>query len=182
MRAHRYVIALSLAFSSALLSAPRVFPPLQAESLLSGGAVKLDWSKAKANVIVFLSTVCPCSRSHEKKLAQLVADFPEFTFWGVHANSEEQEVTSYFANAKLPFKNILKDHRQQLANTFDALKTPHVFVLDSKGTELYRGGVDNSHSAASATVDFLRPALQEIRDGTPVTRAETRPLGCTIGR
>lgn len=146
--------------------------------------IKWDAEKKKGTVLIFLSSVCPCSQSHEKKIASLIRRYPEFQFVGVHSNTEEElaYVKSHFEKAAIPFHAFANDRDQALANRYGALKTPHAFILDRSGNPLYRGGVDNSHDADKASVEYLENALQDINDNRPVKLAETKPLGCVISR
>ncbi len=139
----------------------------------------------KGNVIVFLSSECPCSESHQSTLVELAKSHPEFTFIGVHSNKEEsvESAKIFFSTEKnkLPFP-VIEDKNQTLANDLGALKTPHVFVFDPKGEIQYRGGIDDSHEASRAKKHFLAMALDAmVRDQKPAT-AEMPPLGCVISR
>lgn len=137
----------------------------------------------KGLVVVFLSSKCPCSNSHIEELSKLSSDFPDFSFVGIHSNMDETEVQSeeYFKKVKLPFP-VIQDRDAQYADQFSAFKTPHSFVLDSKGEILYQGGVSNSHDIKNSDKLFLREALGDISKGQKVRDPEGRTLGCFIVR
>ena len=134
-------------------------------------------------VVVFLSSLCPCSASHEKSLSRLSAKFPQFKFLAVHSDQDESptEVSTYFKQAALPFP-VVRDGKARLANYFGALKTPHVFVLSLQGKTLYRGAVDNSHDASRASRFYLSEALSALVAKNEPNPYETKPLGCAISR
>lgn len=136
-----------------------------------------------AVAVIFLSAVCPCSRSHEAAVAELARQFPEVTFLGVNSNQNEPLPLSrdYFARAALPFP-VLRDDAATLADSLGAFKTPHAFLLEAKGNVLFSGGVDDSQNAATARTHYLREALQDLRAGRKIQRAEARALGCVIAR
>ncbi len=137
----------------------------------------------KGAVIVFLSARCPCSRSHEKPLRELSRDFPRWQFIGVHANADETaiEARTHFKQEPLGFP-LIEDAERKLLLRFNALKTPHVFVLNPQGEILYRGGVDDASLAAEAKRSYLREALEALEKGNPPPARETRTLGCRIAR
>ncbi len=140
---------------------------------------------ARGTVIVFLSAKCPCSASHELKLAELFTQFSSkgFQFIGIHSNSDESfDLSSrHFAEAHLPFP-VIEDERSHIANSLGALKTPHVFVVNPDGKVLFQGGVDDSHIAQSAQKQYLKEALSAIFQGKAPSKQEVRTLGCIIKR
>jgi hypothetical protein len=79
---------------------------------------------------------------------------------------------------------VLFDPAGEVGHKYEAKTTPHMFVIDPKGTLIYMGGID---SIASTDTDdlknakpYVKTALAEARAGKPVTDAVTRPYGCSI--
>lgn len=158
--------------------------PLTGRDLVKGSPVTIDpAASAKGTVVVFVSSKCPCSQSHEPTVAKLAGRFKDFTFLGVNANADETEAEAkeHFAKAALPFP-VVRDEGGKLADRLGALKTPHAFVLGRDGEVLFSGGVDDSHLAESASEHFLADALSAIRDGKAPARKQVRALGCVIQR
>lgn len=183
----RTLLLILLAFGGAAPGALplRHFDTLSGKALGDGRNVTIDFTKvAKGTVVAFMSIHCPCSKSHETKLAALAKEFPDFHFYAIHSNSEETkaDIEAHWKVAPHGFKQILIDNDQRLANLFGALKTPHIFVVDAMGNERYRGAVDNSRMASDATRDLLREALTQLQKGEKISQVESRPLGCAIGR
>ena len=139
----------------------------------------------RATVIVFLSAKCPCSASHEAVIKRLFLEysFHGIQFVGIHSNIDEPyDVTrTHFEQTALPF-SVIQDRSNQFADTFSALKTPHVFVLNPKGVPLYQGGIDDSHNEGEANKHYLKDALDEIASGKEPSRKMARTLGCMIKR
>lgn len=79
---------------------------------------------------------------------------------------------------------VLLDPEGIAGRLYGAKSTPHVFVIDSKGTLVYKGGVDNAPMGevqdGTARVAYLQAALEEVTAGKPVTTAETRHYGCSV--
>ncbi|MGZ3690493.1 MAG: redoxin family protein [Pseudobdellovibrio sp.] len=146
-------------------------------------ALSTQIQDAKALVVVFLSAKCPCSDSHIKVLKKLSEKYKDVKFVGIHSNADENLTVSqkYFKNAGLNFE-IIQDKDATLADQFQAFKTPHAFVLNTKGEILYQGGVTNSSHADAADKFFLADALEDIEQNKEVRTPEGRTLGCVIMR
>ncbi|MFM8315994.1 MAG: redoxin domain-containing protein, partial [Deltaproteobacteria bacterium] len=140
-------------------------------------------SQTKGTVVVFLSAKCPCSQNHESSLKTLAKEFSEFTFVGVHSNTDEAETlaSEHFKNAALPFP-VIQDRDSKLANEFGALKTPHVFIVGPQGQCWFNGGVDDTKDASKAKEFYLKNALLDIKEGKEPKQKTARALGCTIKR
>lgn len=139
----------------------------------------------KALVVVFLSPRCPCSISHEDHLRKLYEKYTQkgFEFIGVHSNSNETlaEAKAHFDAVKLPFE-IISDSKSILANRFDALSTPHAFVISPEGKTLYLGGVSDSSQFSRSEKHYLEDALEALSLGRSPPVQQTRVLGCVIRR
>lgn len=176
------MISLLLSLS---LSLPGSFQTFKAFDLISGKSVEISPQAKDYRVLVFLSARCPCSMSHEPKLRALAKEFSKsgFQFVAIHSNFDEDEklARDHFSGADLGFP-VLQDTHSEIADRFQALKTPHVFVVDAKGKIVYQGGVDDSSNAEEAQKDYLAFALKNLKERKPVAVAETRALGCKIVR
>lgn len=137
----------------------------------------------KGIVVVFLSAKCPCSKSHEGPIKDLVKEFPDFSFVGVHSNKDEDVETAslYFREARFTFP-IIQDRESRIANDYGALKTPHVFVVGPKGECWFNGGIDDTKDASRAKSFYLKQALLNLREGKEPEQKTARTLGCTIVR
>ena len=78
----------------------------------------------------------------------------------------------------------LLDPEGRVGRLYGAKTTPHVYIVNAQGLLVYAGGID---SIASSRVDdiakaepYVRNALAEVAAGKPVSKASTRPYGCSI--
>ena len=151
--------------------------------LESGKKTTITSENKKGVVVIFLSAKCPCSNSHLSELKALYKDYKNFNFVGIHSNSDESPETAktYFTKAQLPFP-IIEDKMTTLADQFKASKTPHAFVVSTRGEILYQGGVSNSSDFSKSDRHFLREALENVEAGQVVKTPEGRTLGCSIAR
>jgi thioredoxin-related protein len=145
--------------------------------------VEINTKEKKSTVVVFLSSICPCSNSHVKLLKTMNEDFKnkDVQFVGIHSNYNEDlnKAQYYFAKSKLGFP-IIYDKETTLAKKLGGVKTPHVFVLNQKGDVVYTGSVTNSNNALKAKENYLLQALTEMEEGKPITISKRKTLGCYI--
>jgi peroxiredoxin len=79
---------------------------------------------------------------------------------------------------------ILIDEAGNVGRMYGAEKTPHVFLVDAKGTLVYAGAIDNAPmgevDGGGAAVNYLADALAAVRADKPVATAETKSYGCSV--
>lgn len=79
---------------------------------------------------------------------------------------------------------VLLDHDGKVGRAYGAKTTPHMFVIDSKGSVVYAGGIDDKPSTDLADVktatNYIEKALGEVTAGQPVAIATSRPYGCSV--
>jgi thioredoxin-related protein len=140
-----------------------------------------NFENKKALVIAFLSAECPCSMAHEKYLSQYAAEFKDFEFIVYDANLSEsaEQIKNHYAQFPI---TVIQDKQQKMANLLGALKTPHVFILDKKGQEIFNGGVTDTRSPDEKSRFYLKEALVAIQKGELPNPKQVRTLGCTIKR
>jgi peroxiredoxin len=143
----------------------------------------------KAVAVIFIATRCPYSNAFNHVMANLAHEYGSrgVAFIGINANKSEPvaEVAEHARAHGLDFL-ILKDEGNQIADRLGASVTPEVFLLDSHWTLHYHGALGNSHqpttNADKATDDEVRPALDAVLAGKPVSVTETKAFGCSIKR
>ncbi|HEX4140093.1 MAG TPA: redoxin domain-containing protein, partial [Candidatus Methylacidiphilales bacterium] len=78
----------------------------------------------------------------------------------------------------------LIDPDGQVGHEYGARTTPHMFVIDPKGTLVYAGGIDNRPSPDPETIpgatNYVSQALDESMAGKPVSTPTARPYGCSV--
>lgn len=137
----------------------------------------------KTQVLVFLSSSCPCSNSHVAHLNQLAKDHPKVQFIGVHSNQNEslEAGKKYFSHKNLQFP-VLRDVDAKLADKYGALKTPHAFIISAAGEKLYAGPVTDSSILENSKRHYLAEFLDSIKNNKKFSPVQKRPLGCYISR
>ena len=96
--------------------------------------------------------------------------------------SESAQRVAEVANVRrLP--KVLIDAEHVLADLYEAISTPHVFVVDKDGILRYRGAVDDvKFRQPKATRFFLEEAVEALLEGRLPALNETPAYGCAIVR
>lgn len=142
--------------------------------------IEVNTALKKGTVVVFLSSFCPCSRSHTALLKKMNKENKNFQFVGIHSNYNEDKnkAKEYFKKEDLGFP-VIYDKDSKIARKLGGVKTPHVFLI-KEGKVLYTGSVTNTNNAKQAKENYLLQALNEVGAGKPVSVSKRKTLGCYI--
>jgi len=116
-------------------------------------------------------------------MACLVQWGGEVVLLSIAANRNEsiQSVEEAAKTRNLP--TVLIDAEHVVADLYEAVTTPHAFVVDREGILRYRGAVDDvTFRQRKATRFFLEEAVEALLDGRLPELTETPAYGCTIVR
>ncbi|MGH8670556.1 MAG: thioredoxin family protein [Burkholderiales bacterium] len=79
---------------------------------------------------------------------------------------------------------VLLDASGEVGMLYGAKTTPHMFVVDPKGTLIYAGAIDDKKSTNKDDVkgasNYVAAALDQAMAGKPVSVARTPPYGCAV--
>ena len=82
--------------------------------------------------------------------------------------------------AKYDFYYTL-DKGSKLASAFGASKTPHIYLLNNKGTLVYTGAIDdNARRPRKVENPYLMDAINAMVTGDKINTTSTKALGCSI--
>lgn len=149
----------------------------------SGNKVVVSTAEKTGTVITFLSVRCPCSDSNARHLKELIKEYKDFNFIVMHGNMNEplDRSKKYFEKLDINAP-VIYDKDSYWTKKFDALKTPHTFILDKNGELVYEGAVTDSTRVEKAKKLYLKDALKSMRAGKKPTLPQTETLGCYIVR
>src|SRR5687767_3670370 len=151
---------------------------------LQGTLHKLSDYRGKIVIINFWSAECPHSERTDHYLVDLIEAWNgDVVMLPIAANrSESIPMVEQASNAR-QIPTVLLDTQQLVTDSYGAVTTPHVFVLDGEGILRYRGAVDNiTFRRREATRFFLQEAVEALLRGRLPTLSETPAYGCTIVR
>jgi len=105
------------------------------------------------------------------------------------APGKQGHVSGAEANALTSQRNaspsaVILDVKGDIGRLYGAKTTPHMYIIDPKGTLVYMGGIDSIPSSNQDDIDratnYVRVALQSLSDGNPIADNVTRPYGCSV--
>jgi peroxiredoxin len=151
---------------------------------LQGKLHHLSDYRGKIVIVNFWSCECPHSeRTDRSTMACLVQGNGEVELLSIASNRNEstQCVAEAVHARRLP--RVLIDAEHVVADLYQAVTTPHVFVMDRDGILRYRGAVDDvKFRQPKATRFFLEEAVEALLEGHAPGLAETPAYGCAIVR
>ena len=162
---------------------------------VSGKPISLADFKGKYVVLEWNNPNCPFVMKHYESgnMQSLQKRFGADNVAWIAVNSTSESHSDYTPPDKLAawFRQqgaaptaILMDTKGEIGRAYGAKVTPHMFVIDPKGTVIYAGAIDDKRSANPADVktatNYVATALTDARSGKPVATATSSAYGCTI--
>lgn len=135
-------------------------------------------------IINFWSAECPHSeRGDRSTMACLVQWGQEVQLLSVASNRNESAAMIEEAARARRLPLVLIDADHAVADLYEAVTTPHVFVVDRAGILRYRGALDDvTFRQRKATRFFLEEAVEALLEDRMPELQETRAYGCAIVR
>ena len=139
-------------------------------------------------IVAFLHPRCTCSRATVKQLLRTVAAHPNATLLVqvfVPPKPAEQHgwVDGEYARmirAAVPHARIVPDQGGVEAKRFGALTSGTMLVYDSRGTEIFRGGITNRRGGEDDNPG-LRHFTKVLSGGEGIAHADPSPVfGCPL--
>ncbi|WP_299249530.1 thioredoxin family protein [uncultured Cytophaga sp.] len=151
-----------------------------------------DKKDAKGFIVVFTCNHCPYAVKYEDRIVALNNKYAKLGYPVVAINPND--ATAYpddnFENMKKRAKAksftfpYLVDETQDIAKSYGASKTPHVFVLKKVNADLiveYIGAIDdNTDDASSVKVKYVEDAVDALLSGQAVAVTTTKAIGCGV--
>ena len=151
---------------------------------LEGNLHKLSECCGKVVIVNFWSCECPHSERVDGLMVQwLKAWGGEVELLSIAANQNESAQSVEEAARSRSLSTVLIDAGHVVADLYEAVTTPHVFVLDRDGILRYRGAVDDvTFRQRTVTRFFLKETVEALLEGYLPALTETPAYGCTIVR
>jgi hypothetical protein len=161
----------------------------------NGTVHKLSDYQGKTVVLEWNNPECPFVKKHyssgniPKQQAVATAQGVVWLTINSGADGKQGHVDNNGASAFLAQYNAkpsayLFDSDGKVGHAYGAKTTPHLYVIDSKGTLRYMGGIDSIASTdkedlAKAT-QYVPQVLAELKAGKAVSVATSQPYGCGV--
>jgi peroxiredoxin len=189
--------AAALGASASVLAAAAVGQPAPAFSAVdtSGKTVSLADFKGKTVVLEWVNPGCPYVKKHYDS-ANMPATQKNAVAQGavwLAINSTHSGASDYMAPAALAgwMKDkgaaptaTLMDADGKVGRAYGARTTPHMYVIDAKGTLAYAGAIDSKPTANPADIktaaNSVNQAVAEVVAGKKVSQPVTQAYGCSV--
>jgi len=151
---------------------------------LQGAAHALSDYRGKIVIVNFWSCECPHSERTDTLMMTYLAKWDgEVELLPIAANQNESAQSVENAAKARSLPTVLLDAGHVVADLYEAVTTPHVFVVDGDGLLRYRGAVDDvSFRQRTASRFYLDETVESLRNGYLPVLTETPAYGCTIVR
>ncbi len=160
---------------------------------IDGKMVKMaDDKAAKGFVVIFTCNHCPYAVAYEDRIVALDKKFRSMGYPVIAINPNDAAAypaDSFEAMQKRAKEKgftfpYLVDETQQVAKTYGATKTPHVYLLQKNNNKLvvkYIGTIDDNYQDADEVKEpYLANAIESLLAGETIPTVETKAVGCSI--
>ena len=151
-----------------------------------------DYNDQKGAIVIFDCNTCPYSKAYNSRIIELNDKYAPKGFPLITINPNDPEISpgdSFKEMASQAKKKgyefpYLQDESQQVARSFGATNTPHVFVLKKDGQNFkvaYIGTIDNnSRDGSAATKKYVEEAVDALLSDKSIPTTRTKAIGCGI--
>jgi len=151
---------------------------------LDGVRHSLKDYRGQVVVLNFWSAECPHAQRSDLEVVSYLETWGEkvaLLCIASNANESLEMLSQVAAERCLPV--MLHDPRQEVADLYGAVTTPHVFVVDQNGILRYQGAFDDvNFRQRTPTQHYLRQAVDAVLSGRRPDPGETPSYGCVIVR
>jgi peroxiredoxin len=163
----------------------------------AGKSVKLSDFKGKHVVLEWVNPNCPFVKKHYEASTNMQETQKEVlarkdTVW-LAINSTNTTHQDYMTPAALDAwmkarsaktTAVLMDESGAIGKSYGAKTTPHMYIIDPKGTLVYAGGIDSIRSASASDIpkatNYVKVAMEQTHNGKPISTVTSVPYGCSV--
>jgi peroxiredoxin len=164
----------------------------QAMKDVSGKMISVkDAMKQNGVLVMFSCNTCPYVIKNQSRTKEIAAFAKANNIGIILLNSNEAQrggddsyaaMQAYATKEAYDFPYVIDVNHQQ-ADAYGATRTPELFLLDAKGTLVYKGAIDDSPAdIAKVNRIHAKEAIKELVGGKSISIKESRSVGCSIKR
>lgn len=171
-------------------------PDFKAVDALSGKEFSLSDYKGKTVVLEWINFGCPFVKKHydSKNFQNLQTAAAKDGIVWISVNSGSKGKQGYLESNEAVVKALkekgatparyVRDESGAIGKAYGAKTTPHIYLIDGKGTLVYQGAIDDKATVDKADVagakNYLTTALEELKAGKTITTGTTTAYGCGV--
>ncbi len=161
----------------------------------AGGTISLEQYRGKTVVLEWTNHDCPFVKKHYESgnipSLQKEATGKGIVWLQVISSAPGKQgyvdgATAQKLNAErgaTPTGTVL-DPEGKLGRLYEAVTTPHIYIVNPDGKLVYKGGIDsiasNKKDDIAKADNYVKAALGDLAAGRKITQANTQPYGCTV--
>jgi peroxiredoxin len=151
---------------------------------LDGILHNLSEYRGEIVIVNFWSCECPHSERTDGLLVERLKKWNgQVQLLSIASNQNESAQSVAEAARSRSIPQVLIDAKHVVADLYEAVATPHVFLVDWHGILRYRGAVDDvTFRQRTPTRFFLDEVVESLINGQLPTLTETPAYGCAIVR
>jgi hypothetical protein len=161
----------------------------------NGRVVSLADFRGKTVVLEWSNPECPSVKKHYEsgnmQKTQAAAAGAGMVWLTINSGAEGNqgymtpaEAKAFTAGQQSRRTAYLLDPEGVVGRSYGARTTPHMYVINSAGSLVYNGGIDDKPTQDKADIAGARnhvlAALSELKAGKPVSVPTSRPYGCSV--
>jgi len=151
-----------------------------------------NYPDAKGFVVIFTCNGCPYAQAYQDRIVEIDKKYKSKGYPVIAINPNDPAIApddSFDKMVSVAKKKgftfpYLVDEKQEVYKNYGATRTPHVYVLQKKGSDLvvqYIGAIDDNYQdATKVTSPFLANALDALIAGSRPEPSTTKAIGCGI--
>lgn len=151
-----------------------------------------NYPDAKGFVVVFTCNGCPYAQAYQDRIIAIDRKYKSqgYPVIAINPNDPSMAPDDAFDQMVSRAKEkgytfpYLVDEKQEIYRNYGASRTPHVYLLQKKGSDLvvqYIGAIDDNYQDASKVkTPYLANALDAVIAGKTPEPAVTKAIGCGI--
>ena len=191
------LFASMVAVAAPALAAPRIGAPAPGFTARdsNGRAVSLAQFRGRTVVLEWNNPGCPFVKKHygsgnmQRTQGAAVGQGVVWLTVNSGAPGKQGHMNGAVANAFVKGAGArptayLLDANGAVGRLYAASTTPELFIIDPRGTLVYKGGIDDKPTANAADIAAARnhvtAALADLKAGRRVAVADTRSYGCSV--
>lgn len=161
----------------------------------SGGTISLEQYRGKTVVLEWTNHDCPFVKKHYESgnipslqkdavgkgivWLQVISSAP-----GKQGHVDGATALKLNADRGAAPTGTVLDPEGKVGRLYEAVTTPHIFIVNPDGKLVYKGGIDSIASSKKDDIakadNYVKLALNDLAGGKKPAHASTQPYGCTV--
>jgi peroxiredoxin len=161
----------------------------------NGESISLSQFKGKVVVLEWTNHQCPYVKKHynSNNMQGLQAKYArEGVVWlsiissapGKQGHVSGEEAARIMDEKGSVALHVLLDETGEVGRQYNAVTTPHMYVINESGKLVYQGAIDDNSSANPKVIpdskNYVSAALDALLAGKTVSISKTKPYGCSV--